>query len=201
MHLKLLQRKKLYKNVIKSLIKWNWSNYTSQLLCLMFMDYQSHNLSLKVDYLFQSFLVITVECFLYIFNIYTIITLQKNIIFLGRDIKRGQQGKANVYKNLYFNIRLRTSAFQKVSYFVHTIKTERKMTITLKKSPKIAKMKKSHFFFCGHTISQLEKNLSCIFVLRLPSFIWKKCCSVDHWPPFLKMLSAMSAVCFSIIQW
>ena len=67
----------------------------------MFMDYQSHNLSLKVDYLFQSFLVITVEYFLYIFNIYTIITLQKNIILLGRDIKRGQQGKANV--SIYLN--------------------------------------------------------------------------------------------------
>ena len=76
---------------------------------------------------------------------------------MGRDIKRGQQGKANVYKNLYFNIRLRTSAFQKVSYFVHTIKTERKMTITLKKSPKIAKMKKSHFFLWAYDFTVGKK--------------------------------------------
>ena len=60
------------------------------------------------------------------------------------------------FKNLYFNIKLRTAAFQKVACFVPTIKTNREMTITLKKSQKIAKNKKIAFFqwACDFTVGK-----------------------------------------------
>ena len=50
-----------------------------------------------------------------------------------------------------------------MAYFVHTIKTYREMTKTLKKT-KIAKNEKG-FFVGMHAILQSEKNLFCIFVL------------------------------------
>ena len=55
--------KQLHYKGIKFFITWNGSVYTAQLLCLLFIGWtvQSHDLSLKADFLFHCFLVITIS--------------------------------------------------------------------------------------------------------------------------------------------
>ena len=108
---------------------------------------------------------------IFIFNIYTIIIAkQKTNIFFGVVIKRGPRAERNVsifsiffekkpnlflakkdtfYKNLYFDIKLRTSAFQKVAFLFTLSKLTEKWQTHWKNPQKLQKNEKNRVFSVG----------------------------------------------------